>query len=104
MRRGAAKFERGLGRDWLDISDTADAVSAEDLCRLFHGLTETLRCQFVNGKVEWAFSFRCWPLGLARRFFFRCVQFVDLPMQCPPADPEFFCSRGYVSIRCGQRL
>src|SRR5436309_101943 len=52
MRSGAAKFERGLGGDRLDVSNTADAVGAENLGRLFHHLTETLRCQFVNGKVR----------------------------------------------------
>src|ERR1700736_2214052 len=52
MRGGAAKFERGLGRDRLDVRDTADAVGPENLGRLFHRLTETLRCQFVNGKVR----------------------------------------------------
>jgi hypothetical protein len=52
MRGSAAKFQCGLGRDRLDISDTADAVSAENLCRLFHGLTETLQYRFVNGKVK----------------------------------------------------
>ena len=52
MRGSAAKFERGLGRDRLDVGDTADAVGPENLGRLFHRLTETLRCQFVNGKVR----------------------------------------------------
>src|SRR6266404_7631932 len=52
MGGGAAKFERGFGRDRLGVGDTADAVGAENLGRLFHRLTETLRCQFVNGKVR----------------------------------------------------
>jgi len=52
MRGSAAKFERGLGRDRLDVGDAADAVGPENLGRLFHRLTETLRCQFVNGKVR----------------------------------------------------
>jgi len=43
MRGRAAKFQRGLGRDGFDISDTAHAVGAENLCRLFHCLTETLQ-------------------------------------------------------------
>src|SRR5580765_90251 len=51
MRGGAAEFERGLGRDRLDIGDTADAVGPENLGGLLHGLTETPRCEFVNGKV-----------------------------------------------------
>src|SRR5207244_8818442 len=90
MRRGATKFERGLGRDWLDISDTADAVSAEDLCRLFHSLTETLRCQFVNGKVEWAFHSAAGCLVLLAVSFF--VAFNSLIFRCSVRRliPSFF--------------
>ena len=51
MRSGAAELQRGLGRDWFDVRDPADAIGAENLARLFHGLTETRRRQFVNGKV-----------------------------------------------------
>src|SRR5438270_5427189 len=52
MGGGAAEFKRGLSRDRVDIGDTAHAVGPENLGRLFHRLTETLRCQFVNGKVR----------------------------------------------------
>ena len=52
MGGGAAKLERGLGRDRFDIGDTADAVGPENLGRLFHRSTETLRRRFANGKVQ----------------------------------------------------
>src|SRR5262249_51400202 len=40
-----AQLERGLRCDRFDVSDTADAVGPENLCRLVHGLTETRNSQ-----------------------------------------------------------
>jgi hypothetical protein len=62
MRRSAAEFERGLGRDRFDVGDTADPVGAENLGRLFHSLTETLQCRFVNGKVRAEGTSFCWRM------------------------------------------
>ena len=52
MRGGSAELKGGLGRDRFDIGDTADAIGPENLGRLFHRLTETLRRRFVNAKVR----------------------------------------------------
>src|SRR5437868_9248510 len=60
MRGRAAKFECGLGRDRLDVGNTADAVGPENLVRLFHRLTETPRWQFVNGKVRLEYASLFW--------------------------------------------
>ena len=51
MGGGAAKFEGSLGSDRLDVCDTPDTVCAKNLRRLVHRPSETLGCQFVNGKV-----------------------------------------------------
>jgi hypothetical protein len=36
MRGSAPQFQGRFGRDWLDIGDTANAISSEDLFLLHH--------------------------------------------------------------------
>ncbi len=61
VRRGTTQFQRCLSRDWLDIGDTANAISTENFLLLGHGLIETLESQFVNGKLsqDCRFYFLC---------------------------------------------
>ena len=62
MRGGPTQFESGLGRYRLHIGDTAHAVGAENLCRVFHRLTQTLEGQFVNGKMQPERGSWCWRM------------------------------------------
>src|SRR6266851_9870750 len=62
MRGGPTQFESGLGRYRLHVGDTAHAVGAENLCRLFHRLTQTLGGQFVNGKMQPKRGLWCWRM------------------------------------------
>ena len=55
--RGTTQFQRCLSGDWLDVSDTADAVGPKNFLMLSHGLIETLEGWFVNGNFS-QFSFR----------------------------------------------
>jgi hypothetical protein len=41
MGRSPAQFQRSLSGDWLHVGNAADAVSAENLLGLGHGLIET---------------------------------------------------------------
>ena len=52
MRGGAAKFQRGFRRDRLDVRDAAHAIRSKNFLLLGHGLIETLKARFVNGKLS----------------------------------------------------
>jgi hypothetical protein len=43
VRGGAAEFERGFGRDRLDVGGAADAVGAEDFFGQVHGAFSAMR-------------------------------------------------------------
>src|SRR5207237_8801731 len=119
MRGGPTQFESGLGRYRLHVGDTAHAVGAENLCRLFHRLTQTLGGLFVNGKMQPERGSWCDPndkptgfQGVARalnEFFatrlLMCVGSWPALFSCRSFhlfyDATFVgCSRFYTSLQC----
>jgi hypothetical protein len=51
MRGGAAKLQGCFGRNRFNVGNTADAIRSENFFLLHHGLIETLKERFVNGKL-----------------------------------------------------
>src|SRR5262249_29501426 len=88
VRGRAAKLECGLGRNRFNVGDSTNAVRPKNFCRRFHGLTETLRWPFVNGKVLSGVNLLSWRMFTPHPNYKRArFQSVDRALN------EFFATR-----------